>query len=177
MDFWTKIPLSKREKQVLLAGGAFVAGFIILHFIIFPLIDAKAGVARAIRTQEKALQEIIALREEYRGLEIDSGAIRKAVASRPKDFTLFSFLEQEAGQAGLKSNIQYMKPSAVNDAGPYKQSMVEMKLEGITLTQLVDYLALVESPEYLLGVKRLSVRQSKGSEGYLSVLLQMVTYQ
>jgi 5'-3' exonuclease len=55
--------------------------------------------------------------------------------------------------------------------------MVEMKLEGITLTQLVDYLALVESPEYLVGVKRLSVRQSKGSEGYLSVLLQMVTYQ
>lgn len=177
MDFWTKIPLSKREKMVLLAGSAVVAGFIIINFIIFPLIDAKTGVARAIHSQEKALQEIIALREEYRGLDIDSGDIRKAIASRPKDFTLFSFLEQEAGQAGLKSNIQYMKPSAVEDAGRYKQSMVEMKLEGITLTQLVDYLALVESPEYLVGVKRLSVRQSKGNEGYLSVLLQMVTYQ
>jgi len=51
-----------------------------------------------------------------------------------------------------------------------------MKLENITLKQLVEYLHLVESPENLVSIKRISVKQSKGSPEYLTVLMQLMTY-
>ena len=53
--------------------------------------------------------------------------------------------------------------------------MVEMKLEGITLQQLVDYLFLVQSPENAVTVKRLSITESKEAAGYLNAILQMLT--
>ncbi len=69
-----------------------------------------------------------------------------------------------------------MKPSTSTDNGPYSESSVEMKLENITLKQFVEYLHLVESPENLVSIKRISVKQSKGSPEYLTVLMQLMTY-
>ena len=70
-----------------------------------------------------------------------------------------------------------MKPSASKSTGPYKESMVEMKLEGITLKQLVNYLYRVESPENVISIKRISIKENKRETGYLDVILQVLTVQ
>ena len=58
-----------------------------------------------------------------------------------------------------------------------QKSMVEMKLEGITLKQLVGYLYRIESPENAIRVKRVSVKESKGAAGYMDAILQVLTFQ
>ena len=109
-------------------------------------------------------------------LKENSVDIGKALARRPGGFTLFSFLEKQAGRSGVKPNIKYMKPSTSINRESYSESSVEMKLENVTLEQLVEYLYLVESPENLVGIKRISIKQSRGSPEYLTVLMQLVTY-
>jgi len=179
LDFWTKFKfkLTKRERYYVSAGVVLVALFIIFQFALSPFLGAKEKVKRSIQTKEKTLKEIVSLSSEYGALKEDSGNIKKRLALRSKDFTLFSFLEKQAGRSGIKPNIKYMKPSISTDSGPYTESSVEMKLENITLKQLIEYLHLVESPENLVRIKRISVKQSKGSPEYLTALIHLVTYK
>ncbi|MDD5723211.1 MAG: hypothetical protein PHY29_05660 [Syntrophales bacterium] len=172
-----KPKLTKREKLSVALGTSLVTIFLVLQFVLLPFLNAREKVRHSIEVNEKALEEIVALSAEYRALSVDSGDIGVTLARRPKEFTLFSFLEEQAGRAGIKSSIKYMKPSLSTDATPYKESSVEMNLEEITLRQLVEYLYLVESPENLVRLKRVSIKQSKDKPEYLTVLLHLATYQ
>ncbi len=178
MDFWTKfkLKLTRQERYYVSACVALIALFIIFQFILSPFFEAKGNVKRSIQAKEKTLKELVSLGSEYGALKEDSVDIKKRLALRSKNFTLFSFLEKQAGRSGIKPGIKYMKPSASIDKGNYKESSVEMKLENITLKQLVEYLYLIESPENLVRIKRISVKQSKGSPEYMTALIHLVTY-
>ena len=91
--------------------------------------------------------------------------------------TLGQTLDDAAGEAQVKTYIKYMKPSTPVSTGPFKESMVEMKLEALTLQQLVGYLYLIESPGDLVSIKRLSVNENKKEEGYLDAIVQVLTFQ
>lgn len=177
MDFWTTLKLTRRERYYVSAGIALVALFIVFQFVLSPFLEAKGKTKRSIQAKEKILKELVSLSSEYGTFKEDSGEIKKRLTLRPKRFTLFSFLEKQAGRSGVKPNIKYMKPSISMGRGLYSESSVEMKLENITLKQLVKYLHLVESPENLVGIKRISVKQSKGKPEYLTALIHMVTYK
>ena len=179
MDFWTKFKfkLTKRERYYVSAGVALVALFIIFQFVLSPFLGAKGKIKRSIQAKEKTLKELVSLSSEYGALKEGSRDIKKRLALRSRNFTLFSFLEKQAGRSKVKPNIKYMKPSISTDKGPYSESSVEMKLENITLKQLVEYLHLVESPENLVRIKRISVKQSKGNPEYLTALIHLVTYK
>ena len=55
--------------------------------------------------------------------------------------------------------------------------MVEMKLEAITLPQLVGYLYRIESPDDVVNIKRISISENKKEQGYLDAILQVITFQ
>ena len=65
-----------------------------------------------------------------------------------------------------------MKPSsAVQKEGPYKISRVEMKLQGISLAKLADYLYQVETSPNMVTIRRASfIKQTKGGGGIDTVL-------
>ncbi len=70
-----------------------------------------------------------------------------------------------------------MKPSVSAGPGPYKESLVEMKLEAITLKQLIDYLYRIESPDDVVSIKRASISENKRESAYLDAILQVLTFQ
>lgn len=175
MIWWKSLKLSKREKLYLFGGGICIAAVLIFHCVLSPFFDARAQTRRSIEARERDMRELTALKAEYVSLKDVGAKIGGLVAKRPGNFTLFSFLEQQAGTAGVKETIEYMKPSTINDRGPYKISSIEMKLEKITLKQLVAYLRLAESPAYLVRIKRMSIKQSKAHPGHLTALIQFVT--
>ena len=167
--------LGRREKLLVWLSICAVAIFFLLQFIVFPVLEEKNALERGVKVKEAGLREILKLRKEYETYKKDTHGIQDILRKREKGFTLFSFLEKAAGEAGVKSHIKYMKPSASKGTGAFKESMVEMKLEGITLQQLVDYLYLVQSPENAVTVKRLSITESKEATGYLNAILQLLT--
>jgi hypothetical protein len=173
----TKLKLTRREKYYVYIGACTVIMFFIIQFVLFPFFDVTAKMKRSVQTSENILREIRLLSSEYMALKSDSKDVEQALAVRQKDFALFSFMEQQASRAGVKTNIKNMKPSTSSTTGPYKESSVEMKMEGVTLKQLVNYLYLIESPQYLVSIKRISIRKSKSNPEYLTVLIHAITYE
>jgi general secretion pathway protein M len=167
--------LSKREKYFLSTALCAIAIFCLLQFIVIPFFEKRERLDKGCRAKEKVFEEISALSAEYQAYKKGSLEIRDIIESREKGFTLFSFLEKTAGDTAVKDHIKYMKPSEMQSTGPYKETMVEIKLEGITLKQLVDYLYLIESPEQVVSIKRLSITDAKGAAGYLDAVMQVLT--
>ena len=52
-----------------------------------------------------------------------------------------------------------------------------MKLEGITLKQLVKYLYRIESPKDVIFIKRISIKENRKESGLLDVVLNVLTLQ
>lgn len=175
-----KLPrMSRREILAVGIGGALLLLFLLSRGIVFPLLEKKENMERSIQRHEEVLKEMRGLRKEFEALRVREAAVRKALDSRDKGFTLFSYLESVAGRAGIKDRIQYMKPSAAMDAegSGYEESTVEMRIEGVSLEKLTEFLYYLEDGDRLVRVRRISIREDKRESGELGVLVQVVTYR
>jgi len=158
-------------------GWTVVLALLLAQFLLFPFLEAKKTVNRAIISNEKILGEMALLSAEYRGLKQHEEGIQQSLARRFRDFTLFSHLERVAGEAGVKANIKYINASKGSASGPYEELPVEIKLEKITLKQLTDFFYILESPQDLIRIKKLVVSKMKENPEYLAAQIQAVTFQ
>ena len=78
------------------------------------------------------------------------------IERRPPGFALFSYLEKSAGDAGVKTNIKSINPLKSSPAESYEESVVEMRLDRLTMKQLTDFLYIVESREELVRIRKMS---------------------
>lgn len=168
--------LEKREKTTILVGVGFLVCFAVLQFGITPYFEASSRLDKSIYKKKGDLVEMQLLQQEYGRLKSQAGGIREQLKKRAVNFSLFSFLDSQASEAEIKEFISYMKPSTSEAEGELQESLVEMKLQRISLEQLVAYLKLIESPENVVSVKRISVQESGKDKGLLEVIMQIVTF-
>lgn len=168
--------LNSRERWVLFGGMGFVVGFLLLQLVIVPVLDARNNLEKSIARKKQELIEIELLQQEYYTLKSEEGTIQARINQRPAGFTLFTFLDQKATEAMVKKQIMYMKPSTVT-GDELNEAMVEMKLQQITLADLVGFLRLVESVEHVVFIRRFSIQESGDKQGYFDSILQIVTFE
>ncbi|MFZ5797928.1 MAG: type II secretion system protein GspM [Desulfobulbaceae bacterium] len=170
------IRISGRDRKVLIIGGAVVLLFLILQFGLFPLMDNRDRTRKGLAAREKAMVEMRELQVRYRELHGKANALMEQLGGREAGFSLFAFLEQMAAQSEVKKNIAYMKPSeSAGDEGPFKEVLVEIKLQDVSLKQLVDFLQLIEAPDKIVALKRISIQEGKKETGTLDVIMQVVS--
>ena len=171
--------LAKREQYLVYGTACAIAVFLIFEFLVFPFFEKRERFQRGIRGKEGDLKEIVTLSADYQAYKKSYQNIQMILNNRKKGFTLFSYLEGAAGKAGVKDHIKYMKPNISKGTGsyPYKESTVEIKLEGITLRQLVGFLYRIESPENIINIKRISIKKNKQKTGYLDTIMQVLTFK
>lgn len=168
--------LNSRERWVLFGGMGFVVCFLLLQLVIVPVLDARNNLEKSIARKKQELIEIELLQQEYYTLKSEEGTIQARINQRPAGFTLFTFLDQKATEAMVKKQIMYMKPSTVT-GDELNEAMVEMKLQQITLADLVGFLRLVESVEHVVFIRRFSIQESGDKQGYFDSILQIVTFE
>ncbi|MFP4306036.1 MAG: type II secretion system protein GspM [Desulfococcaceae bacterium] len=175
--FWNR--LAKRERYALMVCAAFVVLFVVVQFAVTPFLDWRNRLRRTLAAQSAALAEMREMETKYAARKSRAEAFARQFARRPRDFSLFSFLDELAGGAGIKNHIAYMKPSKSQEPdSPYTVSKVELKLEGINLKQLTPYLHRVEmeNADKMVFVRRMSITR-KGDKGVIDVILQVETYE
>lgn len=167
--------LTAREKMAVgFAGGALVL-FVLLQFLVFPLVDKRARLVKGLVAKERAIKEMRSMQEHFRALSSQSGSIVETLARREQGFSLFSFLEQRAADSAVKDQIAHMRPSESAQGELFQQGRVEMKLQAVSLRQLVDFVQQVEAPELLVGIDKITIQENGKEQGTLDVTLQLVS--
>jgi len=170
--------LSRREKVAVGIGIAFVGIFLLVKLAIFPLVDARARLQRSLVANTRAFDEIQQLRMRYLALQQRAEQSKTQFNRRKRGFTLFSFLDTLAGQVGIKERITYMKPSSSKQKDtPYTLSLVEMKLNGVSLDQITKFLYRIETSRNMIHIRRLSLNKKEEKGGLLNVILQVETFE
>lgn len=166
--------LNRRERYYVVGGAILIAIFLVLQLVIFPVLDKRDRLKRALSEKSKTLSEIQVLQSEYHDLEKKARVAKARLSRRDKDFTLFSYLGTLADEVGIKENVTSMKPSS-SVIADVNMATVELKIDTITMAQFTKYLYEIEYSDNNLFVKRMVISKTSKAEGYIDVSMQVET--
>jgi general secretion pathway protein M len=168
--------LGKREKLMVAGGGVAIILVLSYQFGVSPALERLRLLDRLVTQKEREVHEMKTLRDTYVMQKSLMEEVNRSLNQRGQEFAIFSFLEDLANKSGVKNNIMYMKPALSTVGELYRESSVEMRLEGIGLQQLTRYLYDIERAPQLLRVRRMHVKPRAANPDLLDVTFQVSTF-
>ena len=133
--------LEARDKRTLIIGGVAAAIILLYVYAVSPLTADLANKRDQIPKKERDLVEMRKLKEEY--LEMQQ-RLQQAQAAAAKRGPLLTEIENISKRANLGGKVVSLKPQTGVQTEAFKESIVEIKLENITLYDIVNYVYLLE---------------------------------
>ena len=133
--------LEPRDKKVLIFGAAAAALILLYAFVLSPITSDLSRKRELIPKKEQDLAEMKALQAQY--VEIQQ-RLKEAQAAAAQRGPLLTDIENYTRRANLSSKIVSLKPQAGVQAEGFKESVVEVKFENITLYDIVNYVYVLE---------------------------------
>lgn len=166
--------LQPRERLLITIAAALVGILLAYLIILRGYIGGMKSLESKIEQKRAELKRIESLWHEYQTIKEVLPSLEARLAK--KDFSLLSELENLSVKANVKGNIDSMQEFARPQNEFYKESSVRVKLKGITLDQLVNYLYNIEHSHTLLRTKSLIVERSYSNPELLDVQLEVSTF-
>ena len=159
-----------------MAAGAVLFGLIVI-FQIFarPAISRVGTLKRVVSDERQLLGELRAKSEQYKTISRELEKVRLEMGHRPEERKILSFVERIQKDTGLMQKVVYMKPSTMTVSDIYERITIEIKLQSITLDQLIQFLLKIESSELTIGIRTLEIKCGAQDAGLLDTTVQLVS--
>lgn len=168
--------MSNREKYFVGFAVVIIVGIVLYQFVYTPLVSGKRSKVNQIADKKAKLEEMMTMQKDLEAIRARTESIQRMAGEKDKGFTLFSFLEKLAGNTGVKDKISYIKPStSVQAETKVTLSLVEMKLQGVDLKKLVEFLYQVETSPNGVFVRGVSLTKTGKDKKMLTAILQFET--
>ena len=135
--------VSNREKILIFAAFFAVVVFAVYQFVFSPLLDTRDRYALEYRELQSRVagMEIVARRyaEEKAYLDALTGSFE-----RKKSVSVLTFLESTAESTGIRDNIEYIKPKGNETRDGMIMTVVELKVDAVSIVDLVRFLYRIE---------------------------------
>lgn len=159
------IQLDKREKTGLFFGG--LAFLLVIFMMLYIPMGPSKNYAESLRRLENAREELMfaqiektAEEERLRSQE----ALRVLLESRSASFDFFSFVNNALRRANLTDRAQLENFRTRQSTA--QQPMLNLRLQGVSLKELVDFFHHIYSSGNLVAVYKIDrIRPSTGSKG------------
>jgi type II secretory pathway component PulM len=135
------LKLEARDKKALVFGGVATAIILIIVFAVMPLTSELGRKKELIPKKERDLAEMRVLKDQY--LEMQK-RLQQAQAAAAKRGPLLTEIENLSKRANLGSKIVSLKPQAGVQTQSFKESIVEIKFDNVTLYDIVNYVYQLE---------------------------------
>jgi type II secretory pathway component PulM len=169
--------ITRREKLLAVALGIFVSVWSLFAFAVNPARDRIETLNRLIPEKQNELRKLQAKSSEYIFLQDSINRLRTKIADQQNSFQLLPFLETLIRQSGLEKKVVSMKQQVMLLDKEYSQTIVEVRLQNLTLSQLIDLLRKVESSDVLAKTKMLSIKRSAIDTGLLDSAFEVYSAQ
>jgi type II secretory pathway component PulM len=153
------IRLTPREKTLAVASAIFIAVCALLVFIVKPAVERIDTLARVIPEKQAQLKSFRAKVKEYTVLSNAIETSRTKILSQEKTFELLPFLESLIKQSNLTPNVATMDQRELK-LEQYNETIVEIELQNLPLSQLINFLWQIDSSKALARTKSLYIKKS-----------------
>lgn len=168
--------MSDRERKLTLLLAVAVAVFIVGGGVWWAT-DALAAKERRVKGMREVLTQIQSLEAQYKAAE---QAERQAeMRLRTNRTSLFSLLQEAAGQLGLTLNDLNERRTPANESGDITEVSVEVNLKEVSIDKLNTFLEKIEgkSSNGLVKIMKLKVKTRYDNPELLDVGMTVSTWQ
>jgi general secretion pathway protein M len=173
-DRWRQ--LSQRERTLVLLGGTVVGLALVLVIAVDPLLSILDRLEREAVRKEKELIALATLSQDYATKRARLVEMERRMPAIDSGFSLLTFMEEATITANVREWMTGMQPQVQVLAQGYRETMVELRLEGVQLPELLDLLRAIEQAPYEVRVRHLQIRPKFNTPEYLDVTLRVLTY-
>ena len=135
--------ISNREKMLIIGACALVVIFLIYQFVFMPLMKVRDEYGSEQIDLENSFGSYELLAERYltgkNVYDLFSSQLRQK-----KSLSVLTYLENEAQGAGVRENIEYIRPRGTEIKNGITASAVEMKINAISARDLFLFLGSLE---------------------------------
>jgi general secretion pathway protein M len=167
---------SQRERIIVAAGGAMVVAALVFVLIIDPLMASIDKLDRQAKRKAKDSQELALVAQEYVVKQARIAEIEQRMPSPPVQFSLLAFMEEATTTAQIRDRIVGLQPQASIVVQDYQETAVDLRLDGVSLPQLLALLAAIEQAPYDVQVHHLQIKPKYDNPTNLDATLRIVTY-
>ena len=172
------VKLAPREKMFLTLGGSVLGLFLVYMLGINPVLENYENMKRRITQKELELKELLKLKGEYVQNREMFEDIKGQLEKGKDSFSLLSFLETSADRQDIsKDNIASMKPRTIPINETYSEALVEVRLDKVTLEQLIDYLYQFLNSKYKIHIKQIRIKTRFDNPMYHDVVFTASTIE
>ncbi|HEX9757995.1 MAG TPA: type II secretion system protein GspM [Nitrospiria bacterium] len=170
--------LSHRERIFTVSGGITLVFLFVYFFGVSPLLEQMKTVDRLILQKEDELQKMAFLKKEFDELKGKLRGIEQKISQQKKDFSLLSFLEGTANTVEIRKNISSMRPQPIaSEDNSFEEDSVEVRVENVKLSQIVEFLTAIESSPVYLRVKQVRLKTRYSDPNFMDATFLISSYQ
>jgi type II secretory pathway component PulM len=147
------VKLEPKDKKTLIVGAIAALIIVLYTFVVSPLTSDLTRKRELIPKKERDLVEMRVLKDQY--LEMNQ-RLQQAQAAAAKRGPLLTEIENLTKRANLNSKMVSLKPQTGVQTEAFKESIVEIRLDNITLYDIVNYVFLLEKDG--LRIKKLNFK-------------------
>ena len=174
--------LSKRDAMALWAGGGTLVAVGFWFLVVEPVRDHVDLLRHKVEAKQAEYREVSDLALRLSRLTATTGQIEEQLR-RGKSFSILTYLEKIAVDLDLRRKITQMRGKGGETTKHFRENAIEIRMEEVSLPQLVKYLYLVEHPKAdeagaaLLRVRQLRLKPSNENRNLLDATFQVSGYE
>ncbi len=165
--------LTRREKLLAVVLAVIAAAWGLFAFAVRPAIERTETLRRVIPERQSELEALHNEASEYIALRDGLETLHTKIASQEKTFELLPFLESLIRECGLAKKVATMKQQVSQLEPHHCETIVEIKLQNLTLSQLVNFLWQAESSKVLARTKSLYIKKNLTNTDLLDALIEV----
>jgi hypothetical protein len=165
--------LTHRELRLVIGSVVFIAAWALFVFGIKPALERIETLNRAIPEKKSELEQLNIKAGEYIVLYERLKELRTKIDLQEKTFELLPFVESLVQECGLTKNVVTMNQVVSQLDTNYHETIVEIKMENLTIRQLVDFLWKIQSSKALVGTQSLYIKKNLTNTNLLDSTIEI----
>lgn len=166
--------LAPREKYFLIGGLAFLSVLFIWFVLLAPYFRTMEDLDRRLAAHRRSLTKIQQMSQEIEDLRQKLATVG---SHRSGQRPLFAQVENLTERTGVREQLLSMRPQPETTQGQFRQQLVEIRLEKLSLVQLVKLLYAIEFRSGGVQVKSMRVRPRFEDRSSLDVNMVLMSLE
>ena len=157
-------------------GVGLIAAVVVWSFYVLavrPTAERVQTLKRVIPEKQHVLEQLRATSAQYRTLQSKLDGYKRRASSEAGNFEPLRFLESTTNRLHLTKKVASMKQEVLQLDSGYCEVIIEIRLETVTLKELVDLLLRIKSSEHALWTKNLYARKNSANPDLLDASIQV----